>query len=277
MIGAIIGDLAGSEYEWSECKFKSTLLPFLFQRPSFTDDTVMTLAVADALMTYDDVMGPDPNAWLNEEDGRDLDLFRKLLIEKMRLYESKYHRGCGEHCSLCLDREEELPYYSCGNGAAMRVSPIGLYASSLENALFLAEVSASVTHNHPEGIKGAQVVVGAVYLAKSGATRDEIRQFVANYYDIDFTLDQIRPDYKFDETCQGTVPQAMVSFLESDDLFDTLRNAISLGGDSDTLAAIAGAVAEQFYGIDESMRDHLLSYISKDLQEIVSDFYRRYM
>ena len=158
----------------------------------------------------------------------------------------------------------------------MRVSPVGWYAKSLEEALILAQASAEVTHDHPDGIKGAVVTAGAVYLAKTGASKEEIKKFVESYYPLDFTLDEIRPTYTFDVSCQGSVPQAMQAFLESDSFEDTVRNAVSIGGDSDTIAAIAGSVAEAFYGMSEEQEATALSYLTDELKKTVLDFNQNY-
>ena len=164
------------------------------------------------------------------------------------------------------------PYGSFGNGSAMRVSPVGWYAQSLEETLALARASAEITHNHPEGIKGAEVTAGAVYLARTGKSMDEIREFVCGYYDMDFTLDEIREIYRFNETCQGTVPQAMQAFFESTSFEDAIRNGISIGGDSDTLCAICGAVAEGYYGIPEDLRARAVPYLDAPMCEVLEAF-----
>ena len=164
------------------------------------------------------------------------------------------------------------PYNSYGNGSAMRVSSVGWYAKTLEEAELIAKATAEVTHNHPEGIKGAVATAGAVFLARTGAAMDEIKEYISKYYKIDFTIDEIRPIYKYDVTCQGTVPQAMQAFFESESFEDAIRNAISIGGDSDTLAAITGAVAEAYYGIPENLKETALSYLDDILLEVVEQF-----
>lgn len=231
MYGAIIGDVAGSLYEFDPVKTKD--FPLFAEGSRFTDDTVLTIAVANALL-----------------DARATgDSFKQLLVSAMQAMGKAYpDAGYGGRFSMWLCSADPAPYHSFGNGSAMRVSPCGLIATTLEEALALARASAEVTHDHAEGIKGAQAVAGAIFLAKTGKTRDEIGAFVEEeFYDLDFTLDGIREWYGFDATCQGSVPQAIVAFLESESYEDAIRNAISLGGDADTQAAIAGSIAWSFY------------------------------
>ena len=259
MIGAIFGDIVGSVYEFDNVKTKEFQL--FTDKCKFTDDTVMTVAVADALMQFDKVS--------------DLEAFKKVLIRTMHRYGKKYPcAGYGGHFRMWLRNEETEPYGSYGNGSAMRVSPVAWYASSLDKALSLAKASAEVTHNHPEGVKGAVVTAGATYLARTGATMAEIKEFVSGYYDMNFTLDEIRPSYYFNETCQYTVPQAMQAFFESTSLEDTIRNGISIGGDSDTLCAICGAVAEAYYGMTEQEKAVAMSYLDEPMREVVRMFGR---
>jgi type I restriction enzyme M protein len=158
----------------------------------------------------------------------------------------------------------------------MRVSPVALYAKTLDETLLLAKASAEVTHDHPEGIKGACATAGAIFLAKTGESKETIRKFIEKYYDLSFTIDAIRPFYRFNETCQGSVPEALLAFLESDSYEDTVRTAISIGGDSDTVAAIAGGVAEAFYGIPKSIEKKAFHYLDTPLSSVVKDFYKKY-
>lgn len=231
MYGAVIGDIAGSKYEFHNIKTKD--FPLVSQGCRFTDDTVMTAAIAKALLR-------------SMEEGRP---FRALAVEEMRAFGARYpNAGYGGRFALWLRESSPAPYYSYGNGSAMRVSPCGLIAVTLEEALALAKASAEVTHNHPEGIKGAQAAAAAVFLAGTGMEKADIRAYLQkNFYALDFTLDEIRPSYRFDVSCQGSVPQALTAFLEGDSYEDTVRNAISIGGDSDTIAAIAGAAAWSYY------------------------------
>ena len=255
MIGAIFGDIVGSVYEFNNIKTKDFEL--FGERCFFTDDTVMTVAVADALL----------------ECERDIGLFKEILIRKMHSYGKKYpNAGYGGRFGEWLYYERTEPYNSFGNGSAMRVSPVAWYAKSLEEAIDFARASAEITHNHPEGIKGAIVTAGATFLARAGADMDEIKKFVSSYYDMNFTLDSIRPTYRFNETCQNTVPQAMQAFFESTSFEDAIRNGISLGGDSDTLCAICGAVAEAYYKLNKSEIVSTLRYLDDYLIKIVLNF-----
>ena len=233
MLGAIIGDIVGSKYEFNNIKTKD--FPLFSDDCEYTDDSIMTIAVAKALLR-------------SRKDQSD---FKTVLIEEMQAMGKKYpypKGGYGMRFSRWLTDFEPNPYNSFGNGSAMRVSPCGIIAVELYEALSLAKASAEVTHNHPEGIKGAQAVAGAVFLAKQHKTKDEIADFIrTNFYDIDFTLDEIRQSYSFNESCQGTVPQAIVAFLESTSFEDAIRNAVSLGGDCDTLTAITGSIAWAYY------------------------------
>ena len=259
MIGAIFGDIVGSVYEFKNIKTKDFEL--FSDRCFFTDDTVMTVAVADALLQ------------LNGKD--DILLFKKILIKTMHRYGKKYpDAGYGGRFGLWLYFGHTEPYGSYGNGSAMRVSPIAWYADSLEKAIAYAKASAEVTHNHTEGIKGAIVTAGATYLARNGASMEQIKAFVSKYYDMNFTLDEIRPTYRFNETCQNTVPQAMQAFLESTSFEDAIRNGISIGGDSDTLCAICGAVAEGYYGLSYDEKHIITSYLDEDLEKIIERFYK---
>ena len=261
MIGAIFGDIVGSVYEFNNIKTKEFTL--FGDACEYTDDTVMTVAVADALMQWKDTANTES--------------FKRILTETMHRYGSQYpFAGYGGRFGVWLVSGSKEPYGSFGNGSAMRVSPVAWYAGSLEEALLLAKASAEVTHNHAEGIKGAVVTAGAVYLARTGANMQRIHRFVSDYYDMDFTLDAIRPGYRFNETCQETVPQAMQAFFESDSFEDTVRNAISIGGDSDTLCAICGAVAEAYYGMSEQEEQKALSYLDQPLRETVLRFRSKY-
>lgn len=268
MYGAIIGDIVGSKYEFGNIKSKQ--FPLFSEGCGYTDDTVMTVAVANALLRS-----------RTEEVG-----FKDVLVEEMRSFGRKYPNPQGAYggrFAAWLQSEEPQPYNSYGNGSAMRVSPCGLLAVTLEEALKLAEASAMVTHNHPEGIKGAKATAAAVFLARSGAAKEEIREYIhENFYPLTQTLEEIRPDYRFDESCQGTVPQAITAFLESNSFEDAIRNAISLGGDSDTIGAITGAIAWSYYwrrcwgySLPEDMkqiRDQALELLPADLMAVIKEF-----
>lgn len=260
MIGAILGDIVGSVYEFNNIKTKQ----FILFSPNgfFTDDTVMTVAVADALLF---------------SDTSNIPAFQRLLVERMHLYGTLYpDRGYGNRFLCWLNEGDSKPYNSFGNGSAMRVSPVAFYARTLDEALLLAQASAAVTHNHPEGIKGACATAGAIFLAKSGESKQEIRRFIERYYNMSFTLDDIRPSYRFYETCEESVPQALEAFLESESFEDAIRCAISIGGDSDTVAAITGGVAEAFYGIPKDLKKKTLAYLDPRLLGVVKQFTKRY-
>ena len=259
MIGAILGDIVGSIYEFDNIKTKEFEL---FDKECFfTDDSVMTIAIAEALMQTEEI---------NEENLED---FKENLITVMHEIGVKYPDcGYGGHFLVWILRNKREPYNSFGNGSAMRVSAVGWYARTLEEAELIARATAEVSHNHPEGIKGAVATAGAVFLARCGATMDELRDYISKYYTIDFTIDEIRPIYDYDITCQGTVPQAMQVFFESTNFEDAIRNAISIGGDSDTLAAITGAVAEAYYGNPDDLKETTLSYLDERLLDITERF-----
>ena len=230
MMGAIIGDIIGSPYEFNNIKTKD--FPLFSEESEFTHDTVMTIAVAEALM----------RAKVEEVP------FKSVLVEEMQRYgRTQPAAGYGWGFIIWLHAKEPQPYNSCGNGAAMRVSPCGLAADSLRQALMWSKESAEVSHNHPEGIKGAQATAAAIYLAKKGCSKKEIRNFMSGFDDLSLTCDQIRPTCEFDETCQGAVPQAIQAFLKSTSFEDAIRTAVSLGGDSDTLTAICGSIAFPYY------------------------------
>ena len=257
MTGAIIGDIAGSRFEFDNYRAKD--FDFFTSDCFFTDDTVMTLAVAKALNKYKKVT--------------DYEDFKKTLVKCMHKVGICYPDcGYGGRFYVWITEKKTEPYNSYGNGSAMRVSPVAWYASSLEEAENLARATAEVTHNHPEGIKGAVSVAGAAYLAKTGHSMDEIKEYVSGFYTIDFTLDEIRPVYSFNETCQDSVPQAFEAFFESVSFEDAIRNAVSIGGDSDTIAAITGAVAECYYGIDEAMKNQATEYLDSRLMKIYDEF-----
>lgn len=232
--GAIIGDIVGSKYEFNNIKTKD--FSFISEGCNFTDDTIMTIAVAKALLRI---------------SHSDFSYFQNFLVEEMQNLGRKYpypQGGYGGNFGQWIHRDNPTPYNSYGNGSAMRVSPCAIYAVELDEALELAELSASVTHNHPEGIKGAKATSAAIFMAKSGKTKEEIKKYICeNFYMLNKTVNEIRADYTFNETCQETVPQAITAFLESNDFEDAIRNAVSLGGDSDTLAAITGSIAWVYY------------------------------
>jgi type I restriction enzyme M protein len=260
MLGAIIGDVVGSRFEWNNNRSKD--FNFLSYSCSVTDDSIMSLAIAKAIME-------------SAVDYADLgDTAVRCMQEVGRPYP---HCGYGGMFQQWMYTDNPKPYDSFGNGAAMRVSACGFAASNLEEAIMLSRRVTEVTHNHPEGIKGAEATTVAIWLARQGKSILEIRDYInEHYYPMNFTLDGIRDTYKFNETCQETVPQAIMAFLESADFEDAIRNAISIGGDSDTIAAITGGIAEAFYGIPTDIRKHALTFLDERLLKILVDFESKY-
>lgn len=258
MIGAIAGDIIGSVYEFQP--IKSEDFPLFGPASRFTDDTVLTVATAQALLE-------EPL-----EGGR--------YAAAYRAWGCRYpDESYGSLFRQWLRAADPAPYGSYGNGSAMRVSPIGWACQTLDEVLEEAGRSAAVTHDHPEGIRGARAAAGCVFLARTGASKDEMRRFVEDTvgYRLDRTLAQIRPAYRFDETCQGTVPEAITAFLESASYEDAVRKAVSLGGDADTLAAITGGIAEAFYGgVPEGIWKETLGRLTCEMGSVAARFYRRF-
>ncbi len=271
MIGSILGDIAGSRFEYDDYKSKEFDLfgDDNIPRPAceYTDDTVMTVAVAAALLEF-------------EQGIADEGAFKQALVAAMHHYGgARMNAGFGNRFYQWLKDRSTQPYYSCGNGSAMRVSPVGWYAGSLEEAERIAAWTAEVTHNHPEGIKGAQAAAAAVYMARRGEAKAAIRRYIErNYYPDGFTLslDEIRPSYEYDATCQGTVPVALLAFFEAEGFEDAVKNAVSIGGDSDTVAAITGGAAEAFYGVPRNMQEKALSFLDDEMKGVTLRFARRY-
>ena len=255
MIGAIAGDIIGSVYEINNIKTKE--FPLFSPDCRFTDDTVLTVAVADVLL-----------------DGGN-------YTQKFKNYCRHYpNAGYGANFGYWAMSEQSEPYNSWGNGSAMRVSPIGFALNDLNSVLYEAKRSAEVTHNHPEGIKGAQATAAAIFLARTKKDKKEIKSYIkATFgYDLDFTLDRIRPNYQFNVSCQGSVPQAIVAFLESTDFEDAIRNAISIGGDSDTIACITGGIAQAFYGeVPKAIAQPTLELLDRPLRQTVEAFTNKYL
>ena len=259
MIGAIIGDIVGSRFEWNNHRSKDFEL---FTGECFaTDDSIMTLAIGKALME-------SKSGWSD---------LGEQAVRCMQEVGRPYPRcGYGGRFWDWMYSDHPKPYNSFGNGAAMRVSACGFVARSLEEAKALSKAVTEVTHNHPEGLKGAEATVVAIYMARTGSTIEEIRDVIdQEYYPIDFTLDEIRDTYAFNETCQDTVPQALEAFFESNSFEDAIRNAISVGGDSDTLAAITGGIAEAYYGVPSDLRDMAETYLDNRLLSILHRYENR--
>lgn len=253
MLGALAGDIIGSRFEWRN--LKSKVFDLFTAESRFTDDTVHTVALAQSLLTALP--------------------YRRLLRDYYDLYPDA---GYGGRFRAWASSDQAGPYQSFGNGAAMRVSPVAWYFQDLPSVLLAAEQSAAITHDHPEGIKGAQAVAAAIFLARKGADKVWIRQYISGTfgYDLTRTLAQIRPDYRFDVSCPGSVPPALIAFLESTGFEDAIRNAISLGGDSDTLACIAGSVAEAFYGgVQQPIRAEVWARLDHRLTAVVERFLAR--
>lgn len=260
MLGAIIGDIVGSRFEWNNNRNKQ--FDFLTYKCSVTDDSIMSLAIAKALL---------------ESTSDYSDLSENAV---------KFMQGIGRHYPDCgyggrfrgwIHSDNPKPYGSYGNGSAMRVSACGFVANSLEEAKQLSKAVTEVTHNHHEGLKGAEATAVAIFLARSGKNLLEIRDYITkNYYPLNFTLDGIRDSYEFNESCQDTVPQALEAFFESKNFEDAIRNAISVGGDSDTLAAITGGIAEAYYGIPTEIRKHALTFLDERLLKILVEFENKY-
>lgn len=260
MLGAIVGDIVGSRFEWDNHRSKE--FDLLTYKCFFTDDSVMSLALAQAILE-------------SKPDYSDL---AEKSVECMQRIGRKYPDcGYGGRFFGWMFSDEPKPYNSFGNGAAMRVSAAGFAAGSMDEAKMLAERITAVTHNHPEGLKGAEAAVVALYMARSGSSILEIRDVIdKNYYPMNFTLDGIRNTYRFNETCQDTVPQALMAFFESTGFEDAIRNAISIGGDSDTVAAITGGIAEAYYGIPSDIRKHALTFLDEELLRILMNFENKY-
>lgn len=258
IIGAIAGDIIGSIYEFDSIKTKDFNL--FSRRSGFTDDTVMTLAIANWLCVNKDS--------------------KHVLINNLKYFGNKYpNAGYGGMFRNWLHQDSPEPYGSWANGSAMCVSPCAWVADSLEEAQELAKTSAAVTHDHPEGIKGALATVDAIYLARIGASKEEIRNHVELRYDYDLnrSVDEIRPSYKFDVSCRGSVPESIICFLDAGDFEDTLRNAVSLGGDADTQAAIAGSIASAYWDVSKNIAYKAIHRLDYRLLNVFIDFEEKFM
>ena len=254
MLGALVGDIVGSMYEFNNVKTTRFILFDDFS--NFTDDSVMTLAVAK---------------WLLEDEVHTI----HYLIYCMQELGDRYpNAGYGARFGGWLEEDNPQPYNSWGNGAGMRVSPVGLYAKTLDEALALAALTASVSHNHPEGVKGAQAIAACVFLCKEGKSKQEIKECVERLFDYNLnrTIEEIRPTYEFDVSCQGSVPEAIIAFLEGNSFEEVIRLAISIGGDSDTIACMAGAIAACCYEIPHEMAERCDIILTEDLREIKNQF-----
>ena len=262
MIGAIIGDVVGSRFEFRNRLSKD--FQFLHPDCEFTDDTVMTCAVAQALLD-------------SREDWSDLS--EKTVAAMQRIGQRYPDCGYGARFIHWMFSDDPKPYNSCGNGSAMRVSPVGFVAKDVEEAKLLSEKVTCISHNHPEGMKGAEATAVAIVMARQEKTKEEIRDAMWEYYDLSTTVDMYRTAWTDHgrEICQVSLPQALVCFLEGNDYEDVIRNCVSIGGDSDTIAAIAGGIAEAYYGVPQEFQEKLLGYLPMDLREIVEAFRARFV
>lgn len=254
IIGAIAGDVIGSAYEFNPTREYGFEL--FTPKSTFTDDTVLTMANA---------------LWLLEDEQHTHESLVAIMLDMCRKYPG---RGYGGRFANWINDSDPQPYGSFGNGSAMRVSPVGYYAQTLDETLELAKISAEVTHNHPEGIKGAQATAAAIFLARQGKTKSEISQYVAETfnYDLSRTLEEIRPNYTFDETCQRTVPEAFTCYLEGRDYEDVVRLAVSLAADADTLAAIAGSIASATMDVPNEIAQRVISLLSEEFCTLLLRF-----
>lgn len=261
LMGAILGDIAGSIYEFDP--HKSTDINLQDKRMDYTDDTIMTIAVADWIL----------NDKLHTMNG---------LVERMQQWGRRYPHPMGAYGNMFsqwLRSDNPMPYNSWGNGSAMRVSAVGFAFDTLEETMNVAKKCAEVTHDHPEGIKGAQATAAAIFMARTGSTKKEIRRFITDTfgYNLDRSCDDIRPTYGFDGSCQGTVPESIIAFLDSKDYEDALRLCISLGGDADTMGAITGAIAGAYYNkMPYALYEFGMEKLPKDIQNVVGLFNSKY-
>ena len=268
MYGSILGDIIGSPYEFDRGN-KTKDFPLFPRNCEFTDDTVMTIAVADAFLK---ALSGRRNCCIGDLDE---DALKADLVEALQAYGARYpNAGYGARFSRWLRTKSPVPYNSYGNGSAMRVSSVAWLFDDLTSVMDAARISAAVSHNHPEGIKGAQAVAAAIFLARTGNNKEKIKAFIQNEfnYDLSRTCDEIRPAYRHVESCQETVPEAITAFLEGSSFEDVIRTAVSLGGDCDTLTAIAGSIAEAFYGVPEDLKKECRSRLTPDLNALLCAF-----
>lgn len=276
MLGAIIGDVIGSRFEFKPIKVKDfelfkqnesfnktkkITLGSFNNVSRFTDDTVMTVAICNALL----------------ETEKDYSNLGELAVLYMQTWGRKYPLvGYGGRFNKWLMSKNPMPYNSFGNGSAMRISAVPYFAKSLDEIKKLSNIVSAVTHNHSEGIKGAEAVAVCIWLAQKGFSKEYIKQYVeANYYSLDFDYNKLVQEYKFDETCQGSVPQAIYCFLISNSFEDGIRTAVSLGGDADTMGAIVGAISEAYYGIPEEIKSQVFNFLTDEIIEIINKFYEK--
>ena len=259
MYGALLGDMIGAPYEFDRGN-KTKEFPLFVKESHYTDDSVMTIAVAEAL--------------LDAKDGTPEEI-RAAAVRSMQKWGRKYpDAGYGRKFYFWLKENDPEPYNSWGNGSAMRVSSAGWLFDTMEKTREAARLTAEVTHNHPEGIKGAEAAAVAIFLARTGRSKEEIREYIIREfgYDLSRTCDEIRPAYHHMVSCQQTVPEAITAFLEGTDFEDVIRTAVSLGGDCDTLTCIAGGIAEAFYGVPEELKKECRKRMPEDMLEVLDRF-----
>ena len=261
MIGSIIGDIVGSVYEFTPNNIKTKQFEFFNPNGSYTDDSILTFATADWLL-----------------HGGEVAHYYSKYGEKHPWPMGGYGGGFKLWLVRSIRHQDYRPYNSCGNGSAMRVGPVGWAFDTIEEILAKAKESAECTHNHPEGIKGAQATALAIMMARHGCDKNEIRSEIEKRfeYDLQFTCEQIRPTYTWGGTCQDSVPQAIVAFLDGEDYEDSIRNAISIGGDSDTIGCITGSIAEAYFGVPADLRNSAMNYLPEEFQSIISEFENKF-
>ena len=263
MYGAILGDIIGSPYEFDRGD-KTKEFPLLSERSQFTDDSVMSIAVSEALMEAEERGAGDDEAEV-----------KKLLVSAMQDWGHRYpNAGYGGRFAHWLCSESAEPYNSWGNGSGMRASAAGWMYKDIEETRKVARWTSEVTHNHPEGIKGAEAVASAIYLARTGISKEEIKEYITEEigYDLSRTCDEIRPTYHHVESCQESVPEAITAFLEGESFEDCIRTAVSLGGDTDTIADMAGAIAEAYYGVPDELKAECEKRLPEDMREVLNKF-----
>lgn len=261
MIGSIIGDIVGSVYEFTPNNIKTKQFELFNPNGSYTDDSILTFATADWLL-----------------HGGEVAHYYSKYGEKYPWPMGGYGGGFKLWLVRSIRHQDYRPYNSCGNGSAMRVGPVGWAFDTIEEILAKAKESAECTHNHPEGIKGAQATALAIMMARHGCDKNEIRSEIEKRfeYDLQFTCEQIRPTYTWGGTCQDSVPQAIVAFLDGEDYEDSIRNAISIGGDSDTIGCITGSIAEAYFGVPADLRNSAMNYLPEEFQSIISEFENKF-
>ena len=270
MYGAILGDMIGRPYEFLRA-VKDRNFELFNKRSVFSDDSVMTIAVAEALLKVTD----GRSRTFTTEDPDIENRFKEILIDSLKKWGRRYpDAGYGGRFMAWLLSDKRDPYNSYGNGSAMRVSAAGYIADDLETTIKVAAWTAEVSHNHHEGVKGAEAVAACIFMARKGCTKEEIKGYVEStfHYDLSRTVDEIKPGYSFDVSCQGSVPESIICFLEADSFESAVRNAVYLGGDTDTMGAIAGSIAEAYYGVPEELKEECRKRVTPEMLEVLTKF-----